>query len=152
MKNSRLIITIIFFSFLCAISSASPTFANDQEEFVIGVAGNNPFGDILDKIAEKMDVKGRKLTIKYFQSAEKTEKFQMLFVSSSEKDNLEKITSHLKGLPALLIGDTPGFTERGAAFNFFTNKKVQFQINLPALNRSGLKTSARLLSLGEITE
>lgn len=185
MKNQRLIIYWIFFSFLWAISPGSPAFsgqkkqdereytikagfiynftefiqwpqgafANGQEKFIIGVVGVNPFDDILDDIAAKKEIKGRGMVVEYYKSAEEIRKCHILFIASSEKDNLEKILEKVRKSPILLIGDTPDFGNKGVAFNFFVKRdKLRFEINIKHMEEAGLIAGSQLLSLGKIIE
>lgn len=128
-------------------------FPGGQEEFVIGVIGDDPFGNTLDALAEQKKVQGRRVVIKRFSSLDEITGCQILFISSSQGGSLEKILARVGNKPVLLIGDTDGFAKKGVDVNFFIQeKKVRFEFNLKALDRAGIKVSSQLLNLGKIIE
>ena len=139
------------YNFTKFIKWPEDTFLYEEDEFLIGVIGSDPFGDILDTFAAKKTVKGRKLVIKRFSSIDEAKICHVLFVSSSEKDYLEDILSRLGGPSILFVGDTPGFAEQGVGINFYIQKnKVRIEFNKEALEKSGLKISSQLLNVGRV--
>ena len=51
----------------------------------------------------------------------------------------------------LIVGESAGFAQRGAAVNFFIEaNKIRFEINVDAARQRGLKISAKLLTLAKI--
>ena len=75
----------------------------------------------------------------------------ILFISSSEKKNIEEILTRLGNHDILTVGETEGFARKGVIINFFLEKKnVRFEINVDAATRSNLKLSSRLLRLAHI--
>ncbi len=115
------------------------------------VAGKDPFGQILDNLAEKLLQRGKVLNIKRGISLSKISQCALLFISQSEKTRLRKIVTHAKAFPVLLIGETPGYAESGVGINFFIQEnQIRFEINIKAAELSGLKISSELLSLARI--
>jgi len=139
------------YNFTKFIQWPEKAFPHKKSEFLIGVLGSDPFRDILDTLAARKKVKGRKLVIRRFSSLDEIETCHVLFVSSSEKDHLEEILSGLSGSPVLIVGDTPGFAKWGVGINFYIQKnKVRIEFNKEALEKSGLKVSSQLLNVGRI--
>lgn len=128
-------------------------FQKGQEEFVIGVLGEDPFENSLDLLASQKKAQGRKIVIRHFSSPDEIAECHILFISPSQGGNLDKILSKGGGKPVLMIGDSKGFAEKGVAVNFFIqDEKVRFEFNLKALEKSGIKVSSQLLHLGKIIE
>jgi len=51
----------------------------------------------------------------------------------------------------LLVGESPGFAERGGAIDFFIEgNRVRFEVNMEVAKRQQLKFSSKLLSLAKI--
>lgn len=124
---------------------------SESSEFLIGVWGDDPFGNILDTLAAKKKIQGHNLVIKRFSSLDEIETCHVLFVCSSEKNHLEEVLSKLRGFPVLIVGDTPGFAKRGVGINFYIKKnKVRIEFNKRVLEKSGLKVSSQLLNVGRI--
>ena len=113
--------------------------------------GEDPFGKILDKIAKKLKKKNRVLVVTPQVSIKDMRQCHILFVSQSEKSNVNQILLRVREYPVLVIGDTPGFAKQGVSINFFLQKnKIRFEINQEALKRSGLVVSSELLNLAKI--
>ena len=54
------------------------------------------------------------------------------------------------GKPVLVVGETPGFAERGGTANFVAdNDRVSIEINVDSVRRARLRVDARLLSLAK---
>ena len=67
--------------------------------------------------------------------------------------SLPRILSHTDSKPILTIGDTNGYAAAGVLINFYTSgETVRFEMNESAIERSGLKVSARLLKLARIVD
>jgi hypothetical protein len=116
---------------------------------VIGVLGENPFGDNLEKTMRNKTVEDHPLLIKHFQSASDASKSHVLFISNSEKEKLPEVLKALEGSSVLTVGEMDGFSERGGMISFvIEGTKIRFRINNDAATRAGLKISSKLLSLG----
>jgi len=121
--------------------------------FVIGIVGTSPFHNELEKLSQKTTIKNKPVKIVYFKNYEEISNCQLLFICASEKNNLSTIIKNTSNKSIMLVGDTPGFSEKGVHFNFFlkNNETLHFEINLDALVKSKLKTDMQLISIGKIT-
>lgn len=140
--------------------------ADSNEPIVIGIIGRDPFGRAFEAIEDKQ-VKGRGIVVKRFECLEETEKSgkdkaklaqrietlrkcHLLFICSSEKNNLAKITTALKDYPVLTVGETDGFVEAGGIVELLVeHKKVRFEVNLTAAKGAKLKIRSKLLRLAK---
>jgi len=53
--------------------------------------------------------------------------------------------------PILTVGDTTGFAEKGVLINLYQEERLmQFEVNLPAVKRSKLTFSSKLLRLARL--
>lgn len=129
------------------------SFADNQAPFVIGVLGKNPFGADLDQTIHGKIVGSRKLMVREFGSiAEATNNCQILFISSSEQQKFPEIISSLAGSKILTVGEADNFGDAGGMIHFvLEGTKIRFRVNEGAAIRSGLKISAKLLSLASHT-
>ncbi len=115
------------------------------------LVGEDPFGNILDRLAKKLKKRNRALVVTPQVSIEDMPQCHILFVSQSEKYKVNQILLRVREYPVLVIGDTPGFAKQGVSINFFLQKnKIRFEINQEALKRSGLVVSSELLNLAKI--
>jgi hypothetical protein len=118
---------------------------------VIGVLGKDPFGSQIDRAVEGKTVNGRRLMIKRFSSLEAYEYCHILFVSSSEKNNLAHIIAAVRNSSVLTVSETERFAHIGGIINFVTiENRIRFEINQAAAERAGLKISSKLLSLARV--
>ena len=122
-----------------------------RKPFVIGVIGRDPFGQALDDAIRGQSLQGRAVSVKRFGKVEEIADCDILFISSSEKNNLPRILEVLHEAPVLTIGDMDRFAERGGMINLTTEeKRVRFEINVEAAERAGLKPGSQLLRLARI--
>ena len=118
---------------------------------VIGILGKDPFGGELDRAIEGRSVNGHRLAIKRFSTLEAYQYCHILFVSSSERNNLARILAHIGNSSVLTVSETERFAQIGGIINFTTiENRIRFEINRAAAERVGLKISSRLLSLGRV--
>jgi hypothetical protein len=119
------------------------------DSITLCIIGNNPFGNMIRAIEGKA-VKNKTLSIKNITSPVNIKGCNILFIASSEEDNLKPILSQAAKNHALTIGDTEGFDKMGVIINMFIEEdKVRFNINIDAAERSGFKISSKLLKLSK---
>ncbi len=122
--------------------------ADIHERWIIGIVGENPFGDELTQIITGKTVQGHELGVRQFQPGEDFRVCQVLFISASEKKRLPTILAALNGLSVLTVGDMDHFVESGGTIQFvMEEKRVRFAIDISASSRARLKVSSKLLSL-----
>ncbi len=116
----------------------------------ICILGNDPFDDALKTIENKI-IKEKRIVIKRFSRIEDVKECQILFICTSEKNNLSEILTQIKDRPILTVAETKNFCQSGGVINFRIVKgKVRFEINVDAAERSDLKISSKLLKLVKI--
>ena len=138
------------YNFAKFIEWPSNTFEDSKSPVRLCVLGKNPFGIALESIEGK-PIHGRKLIIERLNNTKEIKICHILFISESEKKQLDFILENIKDLNILTIGDTKNFARLGGIINFtMVKKKIRFEINLDAANRAGLKISSKLLKLADI--
>ena len=125
-------------------------FETPASPLVIGVIGENPFGDALERIAAKKTVNGRPLAIRQLETPEGVAECHMVFVNRTVTGEAEaEIFKRAADKPVLLVGESPGFAQRGGIVNFYQNgANVRFELNPERGAACSLSLDARLLSLG----
>lgn len=141
-----------------------------DKPITIGVVGSDTFVKAFDPVKNKQ-VKGRRLAVKRFEKWDKLKKSQkkndsawkeklealkkcrVLFICACESGTKEvpvEIIKALKGSGVLVVGEVPGFLEKGGVINFvMENKKVRFEINSTSAKRNKLKIRSQLLKLAK---
>lgn len=115
---------------------------------VIGVLGENPFHEDLERTLRNKSIDGHPLVVKEFRLPGDVTNCHILFISNSVKAQLPQILAGLKENSVLTLGEMDHFTESGGMINFVVEgTKIRFQINNDAATRAGLKVSSKLLAL-----
>jgi len=125
-------------------------FDGPQAPFIIGILGEDPFGQAFDSVRGKT-VKGRTLIIKKIDDVRESTSCQILFIGALERGKRQTILKALQHGSVLTAGDTEGFAKAGGVVNFVvTDKSVGFEVNVDAAQRKRLKFSSRILNIAVI--
>jgi hypothetical protein len=136
------------FNFLKFVEWPGDPLANTHGQWVIGIVGDNPFGDELTQTISGKSVQGHDLQVRRFQPGEDVHACHVLFISASEKKRLPSILGALNGASVLTVADMDHFIESGGMIQFvMEEKRVRFAIDVGASGRAQLKVSSKLLSL-----
>ncbi len=140
-------------AFLCSFAEFVEWPAAPPGPITIGVLGSDPFGALLEETVRSRAIQTKSLEVRRLSRVEDALKCQIVYVSASEKGNLAAILKELAGSSVLTVSDIVGFAERGGMIGFvLEEKRVRFQINVAAAERSGLHISSRLLRLARIVQ
>lgn len=119
--------------------------------FALCILGSDPFGPHLKQAAAGRKVGNRPIVIRPLENPDDAGQCQMIFVARTERAALARVTAKTDGKPVLTVGDGAGFAEQGLLLNFYlSSESVHFEANARAIQRSGLKVSARLLKLARL--
>jgi hypothetical protein len=123
----------------------------EKSQFYICVLGKNPFNNVLDYVASKEKFNDKPIKIKQFDNVKEIDECQILFISQSEKANLQSIFEQLDK-HILTVSDIPDFIEQGGMIKFYTNRKnqVRLAIEPDKLREAGLQADANLLRISQI--
>ncbi len=125
--------------------SNAPTTSNSP--IVIGVLGDDPFGDVLDRMARDREGK-RRLLVRRVASAAEAAQCQVVFIGQKESRNESAWLDELKDKSVLTIGESGQTLKRGGILELFVavDKRVRYEASWPAMERARLKLSADLLA------
>ena len=131
----------------------SLTHLESDAPFVIGVLGNNPFNDTLEKLYAKNTIQGRRVEIRYLETLE-NDILHVLFISRSQRHQVSRIIEKTKNRPILTVADFDGAAKFGVHVNFYVTggSNLKFEINQSAVETAGLKMSFHLLQYARIVE
>jgi hypothetical protein len=115
---------------------------------VIGVVGEDPFGEILPRTVLDETVKGRHVEVRHYQPGDDLADCQVLFVGHGPTAGLKELLERASARHILTVSDSEGFLAQGGAINFvLVGKNVRFDINSTAVRQAGLKMSSKLLAV-----
>ncbi|MBN1361186.1 MAG: YfiR family protein [Sedimentisphaerales bacterium] len=168
--NAEYTVKMVFmYNFLKFMDWPKEKVADSNEPLIIGVIGENVFGDAFKAIEQKT-VDNRKVIVKRFKGIDELEKAgekepsqphpqretirasHLLFLCPSEKEHVKEILRYVEESHTLTVADTEGFLEQGGIINLLLeDDKVGFEINLTAAKRAGIQIRSKLLRLAKRT-
>jgi len=125
-------------------------FTEPEQELVLGLFGEDVFGEALELITAKK-IQGRRLIIKKLGKGGDPRGCHILFISASEKRRLKQILSLLADQPVLTVSDMSGFAEEGGMIGLKEmDNKINIIINVMAAKEAGLILRSQLLNISTI--
>jgi len=122
-----------------------------QHPFRLAIIGRTPFGDELENYFASHPLKNRPVSIQYFTTPSEIRDCDLLFVCASEQGRLGILLATVRSRPFLIVGDTPGFAQRGLMINIVgENGRMIFEVNLGAVRESGFRMHPGFLQLVRI--
>jgi hypothetical protein len=132
--------TVYIYSFIRYIQ-----WPNSEGDFVIGVVGDSPVFEYLEKMAAVKKAGDRVIQIKKFSSSASIIYTDILFISKESSGELGKIKERLGTASTLLVTEKEGMGVEGSAINFIErNGKPAFELNKASLEAANLKVSSEL--------
>jgi hypothetical protein len=125
-------------------------FPETTAPIVIGILGDNPFGDELARSVAGQRVQGRPILIEQGRSPAALAHCHLLFISGSERSRLKQHLAALREAhsAALTVSDVDGFLAAGGMIRFVVEQnKVRFEINAENAAAAEVSISSKLLSL-----
>ncbi len=127
------------------------SFSDSDNVLTIGLLGDDPFGEILDKTVRGKAISGRRFEIRRIRNRDEIGDCHMVFVSRSTETTLDVTLDHLKGLSILSVSDIDDFARRGGMINFVSHDDhISFEINPKAARGAGLNISSKLLRVASV--
>jgi uncharacterized protein DUF4154 len=112
------------------------------------VLGRDPFGPALDSTLAGETINGSNVVAKRISQPEQAANCHILFISSSETDQLKQLLPALEKMSVLTVSDIPQFERHGGMIEFVMDgNKVRFEVNLASAERAGLSLSSQLLKV-----
>ena len=123
------------------------SFSPEQQAINLCVSGKNPFGTTLNTVEDKT-INGHKIRVLYADSPQKLSQCHLLYVSTSEKSELNAILSRLGRQPVVTVSDISGFVDAGGSIEFVIKEdRLSIIINNSNLRQRGIQARASMLDL-----
>ena len=124
---------------------------NAPGSFTICVLGEDPFGQALDATIAGEAIGNQRVIARRISSPQMAVDCQILFISSSEANRLNKIIEALNKSSVLTVSNIPQFSERRGMIQFVLEEnRIRFEVNLTATQRAGLTLSSDLLKVATV--
>jgi hypothetical protein len=136
------------YNFAKFVSWPPEAFPEPSSPFVIGVIGDNPFGEDLEHTVKDKVLNGHPFAVREVKALSEVKNCHILFISASERKRLPEILEAARGANVLTVSELERFLQSGGMIHFIMEgNKVRFEINDEPARNSGLKISSKLLSL-----
>ncbi len=124
------------------------TFTRPDAPVVIGIFGRDPFGSVINAIARSYTTNGRHVEIRRCTDLVQVPTCNVVFVAASARGRLGEVVATISGQPILIVGDSPGFLDKGGMINFvMVDNKIRFDISQKNCGKAGLEISSKLLKV-----
>ena len=121
------------------------------DPIVVGVLGDDPFGELLDATLDGKLVRERPLEIRRYASLEELGQCDVLFVAADQSATVDRILEQVGSRAVLTISELDGIARRGGVVTLYRESdRIRFRVNIASAERAGLKVSSRLLKLAEV--
>jgi hypothetical protein len=121
-------------------------FPPGSKSFLICIAGEDPFGTVVDEVARGQKVRGRPVALQRLPAGTSTAACQILFLGRPAQAANGEVQA-IAGQPVLTVTDR-GSGAAGGMIQFVMRAgRVRFQIDEGAARANGLTISSKLLEL-----
>ena len=119
----------------------------EGEKITIGVLGNSPVLLELSALIKQ----NPNIELSKISGADAVISCDMIYLPSAQSRNFELVQKHISNRSIVIVAEDETLIDQGAEFAFYSEEgRLKFAINKMAVDDSGVKMSARLLSLGKI--
>ncbi|MDW8286548.1 MAG: YfiR family protein [Flammeovirgaceae bacterium] len=142
----------MIFNFAKFITWPEKVFDKDNK-IVLGILGDDPFGEIIDNIVKGRMVKGKSWEVRRGKTVDELRSCHIIFIGKGNEESiatiLEEIYSKRQRASVLTIGDNiPNFCELGGMINF-KQGSYMFSINANAMTNASLLIDVNLLKFAD---
>jgi hypothetical protein len=125
------------------LKSKAPT-----NQWVIGIYGENPFGESLQSVIAGRPLNGRQVVIKTISTEGEAERCHIVFIGKMERDRVPSLLKFLSQNSILSVGESENFLDLGGMVQFqLHEEKVRLLFNMGPIERGELKINSNLLRL-----
>ncbi|MFT3911726.1 MAG: YfiR family protein [Ferruginibacter sp.] len=142
---------VFLYNFTRFVDWPAATFESATSPFVIGILGNDPFGNYIDETVSGESTGEHPIVIKRFKTVKDIDNCQILFINSTDAETIKSVLSDTREKKILTVSDANNFASLGGIIGFFIeNNKIRMQINTEAAKAASLSISSKLLGVAKI--
>ena len=139
------------FNFAKYVEWPAEAFDGPKAPIRIGVAGEDPFGTILERTLKDKNVNGRAFTIDRFKEPGDIQRCHILFVTRAGKERTSAMLERARQPGTLTVGEDRGFAQAGGVVSILIEEgKPKLEVNLDAAQERKVVINAKLLKLAVI--
>jgi hypothetical protein len=138
------------YNFLLFVEWPRDAFAETNAPIRIGIVGSDPFGAVLDETMRGKTVAGHPVMIQRIKDQRGETNCHLLFIGRLDKRPVGQVLTAVGNSSILTVSEQEHFPETGGIIGLtMDGKKVRFEVNLAAAERSRLKIDPKLLKLAK---
>jgi hypothetical protein len=139
------------YNFAKFVEWPADSFPSPDAPFSICVLGADPFGQVLDDVARGERIQGRPLVVRRLKGWDDAESCQILFVSTSVREDFDQLLGGHTFRRTLTVGEVPQFLAAGGHISFFLEgTSVRFAVNADNVARTDLQISSKLMRVARV--
>lgn len=121
----------------------------DKESFTIAIFGKPPSDSFVSTL-KSQTVHGKRVNVRFIDSAEEVKNTRLVYISGSERHHLAGILKELRQQNVLTVSDIHGFCEAGGMIGLVpVQSRIGFEVNLAAVRKARIAISSQLLKLAK---
>jgi hypothetical protein len=125
-----------------------PAEAMQTDAFTIAVLGDMAVADELKRSMEQHTVKDLPVRVRSISGLHDATNIHVLYIGPEYAGNLRQAIEAMALLPTVIVTDHPRGLDEGSMVNFLlADRRVRFEVSLPAAQRAGIKVSSELLAV-----
>ena len=122
-------------------------FTTGDSHWNIGILGDDPFGDVLEKTLKGRTEQERPFAIFRADTLDKLPSSQIVFIAYKDAAKRRAALNILKNQPVLTVGDAPEFLQEGGIIRFQVTDRVEMSINLDQARAVSLTIPTKMLEV-----
>jgi hypothetical protein len=143
----------LLYNFAKYVEWPPEAFDRPDSPLVLGIVGDDPFGQELERTLGDKSVGNRAFAFRRFKRAADIDRCHILFVPRSEEERVPSILERAKRWPILTVGEEEGFPLAGGmATILIAGERPKLEVNVEAAERTNLTIQSKLLRLATIVK
>lgn len=141
------------FNFAKYVEWPAEAFDGPKAPIRIGVAGEDPFKDILERTLKDKTVNGRAFTIERFKTPADVRRCHILFIAHANRETTASFLDAARQPGVLTVGEEKGFAQAGGVVSVLIEQgKPKLEVNLDAARERQVTINAKLLKLAVLVK
>ena len=139
------------FNFTRFIHWPSTAYVSPDAPFIIGIAGNDPFGTYLDDLVNGEQTDGHRIIVRRYADGQDLNGCQLLFINLNDQAKEKAILAQASRQNTLTVSDADDFITAGGMLQFYKeDNKIKMEIKLGAVKAAQIDVSSKLLQVAKI--
>jgi hypothetical protein len=139
------------FNFAKFVEWPASVFPSNKSSIIIGIAGDDPFGPVLEKTVLSKTVQNRNIGIYRLKKPEDWRSCHIIFISSAANSFAIPAFESLESHHVLTVCEKEGPVRSKCIINFvMEGERVQFEVDAIKAERTGIKISSKLMMIGRV--